>query len=129
MTGQGITVEQQQKKNQKRIQRKKRIRRKISGTAALPRMTVYRSLNHCYVQLVDDLTGRTLLGLSTISKDVKAELAKTGNVDAARKLGEKLAEHALKLNISKVVFDRNGFLYHGRVKAIADGARAKGLQF
>jgi large subunit ribosomal protein L18 len=129
MTGQGITVEQQQKKNQKRIQRKKRIRRKISGTAILPRMTVYRSLNHCYVQLVDDLTGRTLLGLSTISKDVKADLAKTGNVDAARKLGEKLAEHALKLNISKVVFDRNGFLYHGRVKAIADGARAKGLQF
>jgi large subunit ribosomal protein L18 len=129
MTGQGITVEQQQKKNQKRIQRKKRIRRKISGTASLPRMTVYRSLNHCYVQLVDDLTGRTLLGLSTISKDVKGELAKTGNVDAARKLGEKLAEHALKLNISRVVFDRNGFLYHGRVKAIADGARAKGLQF
>jgi len=129
MTGQGITVEQQQKKNQKRIQRKKRIRRKISGTALLPRMTVYRSLNHCYVQLVDDVTGRTLLGLSTISKDVKGELAKTGNVDAARKLGEKLAEQALKLNISKVVFDRNGFLYHGRVKAIADGARAKGLQF
>jgi large subunit ribosomal protein L18 len=129
MTGQGITVEQQQKKNQKRIQRKKRIRRKISGTAVLPRMTVYRSLNHCYVQLVDDVTGRTLLGLSTISKDVKGELAKTGNVDAARTLGEKLAEHALKLNISKVVFDRNGFLYHGRVKAIADGARAKGLQF
>jgi large subunit ribosomal protein L18 len=122
-------VDQQQKKEKKRIQRKKRVRRKIFGTAELPRMTVYRSLNHCYVQLVDDEAGRTLLGLSTISKDVKGEVAKTGNVDAARKLGEALAERALKLNISKVVFDRNGFLYHGRVKAVADGARAKGLQF
>jgi large subunit ribosomal protein L18 len=129
MTGQGITVDQQQKKNKKRIQRKKRIRRKISGTAALPRMTVYRSLHHCYVQLIDDQAGQTLLGLSTISKDAKGDFSKTGNVDAARKLGEILAERALKLNISKVVFDRNGFLYHGRVKAIAEGARAKGLKF
>jgi len=122
-------VDQLQKKNKRRIKRKKRIRRTISGTATLPRMTVYRSLNHCYVQLVDDQSGKTLLGLSTISKDIKGELAKTGNIDAARKLGEALAERALKLDISKVVFDRNGFLYHGRVKAIADGARAKGLQF
>jgi large subunit ribosomal protein L18 len=122
-------VDQLQKKNKRRIKRKKRIRRTISGTATLPRMTVYRSLNHCYVQLVDDQSGQTLLGLSTISKDIKGELAKTGNIDAARKLGEALAERALKLDISKVVFDRNGFLYHGRVKAIADGARAKGLQF
>jgi len=122
-------VEQQEKKNRQRIQRKKRIRKKISGTAVLPRMTVYRSLNHCYVQLVDDQSGRTLLGLSTISGNLRAELATTGNVDAARKLGEAVAERALQLNITKVVFDRNGFLYHGRVKAIADGARAKGLQF
>lgn len=122
-------MDQLQKKNKRRIKRKKRIRRTISGTATLPRMTVYRSLNHCYVQLVDDQSGKTLLGLSTISKDIKGELAKTGNIDAARKLGEALAERALKLDISKVVFDRNGFLYHGRVKAIADGARAKGLQF
>ena len=122
-------MDQLQKKNNKRIKRKKRIRQTISGTATLPRMTVYRSLNHCYVQLVDDQSGRTLLGLSTISKDIKGELAKTGNIDAARKLGEALAERALKLDINKVVFDRNGFLYHGRVKAIADGARAKGLQF
>ena len=92
-------------------------------------MSVYRSLNHCYVQLIDDQSGRTLLGLSTISKDIKAGLKATGNIDAARKLGEALAESALALNISKVVFDRNGFLYHGRIKAIADGARAKGLQF
>jgi large subunit ribosomal protein L18 len=128
MTGQGITVEQQQKKNRQRVQRKKRIRRKISGTAAIPRMSVYRSLNHCYVQLIDDQSGRTLLGLSTISADLRAGNAKSGNIEAARKLGEALAEQALKRNISKVVFDRNGFLYHGRVKAIADGARAKGLQ-
>jgi large subunit ribosomal protein L18 len=129
MTGQGTTVEQQQKKNQQRVQRKKRIRRKITGTALIPRMSVYRSLNHCYVQLIDDQSGRTLLGLSTISSGLRAELSKTANIEAARKLGESLAEQALKLNISKVVFDRNGFLYHGRVKAIADGARAKGLQF
>ena len=122
-------MERQQKKDKKRAQRKKRIRRSINGTAALPRMTVYRSLNHCYVQLIDDQAGCTLLGLSTISKDCKGDFPKTGTIDAARKLGELLAERALKLNISKVVFDRNGFLYHGRVKAIADGARAKGLQF
>ncbi len=122
-------MERQQKKNKKRIKRKKRIRKNISGTAVLPRMTVYRSLNHCYVQLIDDQAGKTLLGLSTISKEIKGEFSKTGNIDAARKLGETLAEHALKLNINKVVFDRNAFLYHGRVKAIADGARAKGLQF
>jgi large subunit ribosomal protein L18 len=122
-------VDQLQKKNKKRLKRKKRIRKTISGTATLPRMTVYRSLNHCYVQLVDDQSGQTLLGLSTISKDIKGEFSKTGNIDAARKLGEELAERALKIDIRKVVFDRNGFLYHGRVKAIADGARAKGLQF
>ena len=122
-------MDQLQKKNKKRIKRKKRIRKTISGTATLPRMTVYRSLNHCYVQLVDDQSGRTLLGLSTISKDIKGEFAKTGNIDAARKLGEEFAERALKIDIRKVVFDRNAFLYHGRVKAIADGARAKGLQF
>ncbi|RPJ05559.1 MAG: 50S ribosomal protein L18, partial [Deltaproteobacteria bacterium] len=109
MTGQVITVEQKQKKNRQRLQRRKRIRSKISGTAALPRMSVYRSLNHCYVQLIDDQSGRTLLGLSTISGDLKAGLAKTGNIEAARKLGEALAEQALKLNISRVVFDRNGF--------------------
>lgn len=122
-------MEQQQKKTQQRIQRKQRIRKKISGTAGIPRMTVYRSLNNCYVQLIDDQTGRTLLGLSTISADLREQFARAGNIEAARKLGEAVAERALKLNISKVVFDRNGFLYHGRVKAIADGARAKGLQF
>lgn len=121
-------MDQQQKKNQQRVKRKKRIRRKISGTAAIPRMSVYRSLNHCYAQLIDDQSGRTLVGMSTLSADLKGALSKTANVEAARKLGEALAEQAIKLNISKVVFDRNGFLYHGRVKAIADGARAKGLQ-
>jgi len=122
-------VELQKKKDKKRLQRKKRIRRKISGTAILPRMTVYRSLNHFYVQLIDDQAGCTLLGLSTITKECKGDFSKAGTIDAARKLGELLAERALKININKVVFDRNGFLYHGRVKAIADGARAKGLQF
>ena len=122
-------MEQKQKKYRSRIQRKSRIRKKILGTGERPRMSVYRSLNHCYVQIIDDTTGRTLLGMSTLSKDLKEALTKTGNIDAAKQLGQKVAERAKDMNISKVVFDRNGFLYHGRVKALADGAREKGLQF
>ena len=117
------------KKQIKRIQRKKRIRKKISGTSQCPRMSVYRSLNHCYVQLIDDSAHRTILAMSTLSKELKGVLDKTGNTDAAKKLGELVAENALGKNIKTVVFDRNGFLYHGRVKALAEGAREKGLQF
>ena len=117
------------KKQKKRIQRKKRIRRKIFGTSGCPRMSVYRSLNHCYVQLIDDSASRTILAMSTLSKELKGILDKTGNTDAAKKLGELMAEKAIEKNIKAVVFDRNGFLYHGRVKALAEGAREKGLQF
>lgn len=117
------------KKQKSREQRKKRIRRKIFGTSQRPRMTVYRSLKHCYVQLVDDTAGRTLLGYSTKSKELRGNLAKTGTVEAARLLGNLIAEKAIAQQITQVVFDRNGFLYHGRVKALAEGAREKGLQF
>jgi large subunit ribosomal protein L18 len=122
-------VEHTLKKQEKRIQRKKRIRKKIFGTSECPRMSVYRSLNHCYVQLIDDSANRTIMGMSTLSKELKGILDKTGNTDAARKLGELMAGKAIEKNIKTVVFDRNGFLYHGRVKALAEGAREKGLQF
>ncbi len=117
------------KKRKGRIQRKRRIRKQLFGTADRPRMSVYRSLKHCYVQLIDDSAGKTIIGLSTLSSAVSADLKNTGNAEAARKLGELVAEKALESNIRAVVFDRNGFLYHGRVRAVADGARAKGLQF
>ena len=117
------------KKKQSRAQRKKHIRMKLAGTAERPRMSVYRSLNHMYVQLIDDAAGRTLLGLSTRSKDLQSEFKGTGNRDAAKRLGEITAERAKAQDITKVVFDRNGFLYHGRVKALADGAREQGLEF
>lgn len=117
------------KKRKGRIQRKRRIRKQLFGTADRPRMSVYRSLKHCYVQLIDDSAGKTIIGLSTLSSAVSADLKNTGNAEAARKLGELVAQKALESNIRTVVFDRNGFLYHGRVKAVADGARAKGLQF
>jgi len=117
------------KKQKNRVQRKKRIRSGITGSSECPRMSVYRSLNHCYVQLIDDVSSRTLIGVSTLSKELKGKFDKTGNIDAAKAVGELLAEKALASNIKKVVFDRNGFLYHGRVKALADGARSKGLEF
>ncbi len=122
-------MNQTQKKQKNRIQRKKRIRGKILGTSERPRMSVYRSLNHCHVQLIDDSTGKTVIGMSTLSKEIKGSLEKTGNTDAAKQLGQVVAEKALAMNINQVVFDRNGFLYHGRIKAVADGAREKGLKF
>jgi large subunit ribosomal protein L18 len=117
------------KKHKRRAKRKKRIKKKILGTAGRPRLSVYRSLNHFYVQLIDDSESSTLLGLSTLSKELKENIGKTGNADAARKLGELVAQRAIEKNIKQVVFDRNGFLYHGRVKALAEGARSKGLKF
>ncbi len=92
-------------------------------------MSIFKSLNHCYVQLIDDEAQKTLASASTASKEFRAALPQTGNTAASRKLGNLIAEKAMEMNITSVVFDRNGFLYHGRVKAIADGAREKGLQF
>jgi len=117
------------KKNVKRLQRKKRIRRKVFGTAACPRMSVYRSLRHFYVQLIDDSAGKTVMGLSTTSRELAGKITKAGTIQAARMLGNAVAEKALGQKIARVLFDRNGFLYHGRVKALAEGAREKGLQF
>ena len=106
------------------------IRKKVLGTAAVPRLTVFRSLNNIYVQLVDDKSGKTLLTVSTISKDVKGMLIeKKSKTEKSKIIGKKLAELAQQKNIKKVVFDRNGYLYHGRVKAIADAAREAGLEF
>jgi large subunit ribosomal protein L18 len=105
-----------------------RIRKKVQGTAERPRLNVYRSVNHIYVQLIDDLAGKTLLAASSaIGK--KGQRTGGGNVAAAKEIGKAIAEKAKAKGISKVVFDRGGYLYHGRVKALADAAREAGLQF
>jgi large subunit ribosomal protein L18 len=102
-----------------------RIRQKMEGTAARPRLNVYRSLNHIYAQVVDDAKGETLLSASTVQAKIKAG----GNVAAAKEVGKLVAERAIEKGIKRVVFDRGGYLYHGRVKALADAARESGLEF
>ena len=103
----------------------RRIRRKVRGTGERPRLAVYRSLNHIYAQVVDDLMGQTIVSASTIEKDLRG--ATGGNIEAARRVGAAIAERALAKGIESVVFDRGGYLYHGRVKALTDAARAAGL--
>lgn len=112
-----------------RERRKLRIRRKISGTPAKPRLSVFRSAKHIYAQVVDDAAGATLAHASTLSKDVRAAVSEDTKLDAAKKVGEAIAKLLLAKGISEIVFDRNGYLYHGRVRALADGARAAGLKF
>ncbi len=112
-----------------RERRKLRIRRKISGTPAQPRLTVFRSAKHIYAQVVDDVAGATLAHASTLSKAVKAEASEASKSDAAKKVGAQIARALLAKGISKVVFDRNGYLYHGRIRALADAAREAGLKF
>lgn len=113
-----------------RERRKKRIRKKIKGTPERPRLTVYRSLKHIYAQLVDDTTGRTITGVSSLTKGLREEIRRVKRKEEVSKIvGQAIAKKALELNIKKVVFDRNGFLYHGRVKALAEGAREGGLEF
>lgn len=113
-----------------RERRRKIIRKKIVGTIQRPRLSVYRSLKNLYAQVVDDVEGKTIVSLSTMSPDVKGKAAKdSGNVKGASLLGTALAENCKKNGITKVVFDRSGYLYHGRVKALADAARKGGLQF
>ena len=109
--------------------RKHRIRKKISGTAERPRLSIYRSLQHFYAQLINDVTGQTLLSVSTLQKDVQSIVKGVKPLEAAHKLGAIVAEQCKAKNITAVVFDRNGRLYHGRVAAIATGARKAGLQF
>lgn len=103
----------------------RRIRRKVKGSGERPRLAVYRSLNHIYAQLVDDQLGKTIVSASTTEKDLRG--ATGGNVDAARRIGKAIAERALEKGISNVVFDRGGYLYHGRIKALTDAAREAGL--
>jgi len=112
--------------NKQRLMRHKRVRGKVSGTAERPRLNVFRSARHMYCQLIDDIAGRTLCSASTLDKGFEGA---TGNAAAARKVGETVAERAQKLGITEVVFDRGGFIYHGRVKALAEGARGGGLKF
>ncbi len=113
-----------------RSRRKKRVRKKIRGSSEVPRLCVFRSSKHIYAQIIDDSSGRTLVDASSLSKELAPKIgAKGGNKEGATLLGEAIADRALKKGIKKVVFDRNGFLYHGRVKALSDGAREHGLEF
>lgn len=112
-----------------RSRRKQRIRKKVHGTAERPRMTVYRASGHMYVQIIDDDAGHTLVSASTVSSEMDSFEGHRGNILAAQEVGRLAAQKALASSVSKVVFDRNGFLYHGRVKALADAAREAGLEF
>jgi large subunit ribosomal protein L18 len=114
-------------KARRRARRHVRIRRRVEGTPSRPRVSVYKSLNHIYAQVIDDLAGSTLVAASSLEKDLKLE--KTGNAAAAAAVGQVLARRALEKGIKAVVFDRGGFKFHGRVKALADAARKAGLQF
>ena len=112
-----------------RERRKLRIRTKISGASERPRLSVFRSGRHLYAQVVNDTDGKTLAAASTLSRDLKGSLDSDNKTDAAKKVGALIAKICLERKIEKVVFDRNGYLYHGRVKALADAAREAGLQF
>ncbi|MCE5334459.1 MAG: 50S ribosomal protein L18 [Desulfobacteraceae bacterium] len=112
-----------------RLKRKKRIRRKVEGTEQRPRLTVFRSDKHIYAQIINDVTGATLVSASTLSPEYKDAEKEKGKVGAAKRVGELVAQKALDKGIAKVVFDRNGFIYHGRIQALADAARKKGLDF
>ena len=107
----------------------RRMRNRFSGTPERPRLAVFRSNNHMYAQIIDDTVGKTLAAASTLEKDVKAELEKTNNVDAAAYLGTVIAKRALEKGITEVVFDRGGYIYQGKVAALADAAREAGLTF
>jgi large subunit ribosomal protein L18 len=112
-----------------RLKRKVRVRKKIQGTPVCPRLNVFKSAKHIYAQIIDDVSGVTMVSASTVMKDVQVGLKYTGNLDAAVKVGAAIAEKARAKGIEKVVFDRSGFLYHGRIKALADAARGNGLSF
>lgn len=116
-------------RNDKRLARHERVRKNLSGTPERPRLCVYRSLKNISVQIIDDVSGATLVAASTLDKDIKAQAAYGGNKAAAKLVGEAVAKKALEKGIETVAFDRGGFLYHGRVKELADGAREAGLKF
>ena len=113
-------------KNKARLKRHRRVRSKISGTASCPRLNVFRSSKHIYAQLIDDINGVTLVAASSMDKDFEGN---GGNKEAAKKVGQLVGKRAIDKGIEKVVFDRGGYLYHGRIKELADGARESGLKF
>ena len=119
------------KKSRSEVRRKKhmKLRNRFSGTAERPRLAVFRSNNHMYAQIIDDTVGKTLVSASTLDKDVKAECEKTNNVEAATVVGTVVAKKALEKGITTVVFDRGGFIYQGKIKALAEAAREAGLEF
>ena len=117
-------------KTEARIKRRKRVRKKVRGTPERPRLMVFRSSRNIYAQIIDDTISKTLVDASSMSRDIKPQITgKAGNREGASMIGKYIAERALKKGIKKVVFDRNGFLYHGRVKALSDAARENGLEF
>ncbi|HUT19017.1 MAG TPA: 50S ribosomal protein L18 [Anaerolineae bacterium] len=109
--------------------RHERVRRKISGTGSVPRLSVFRSLKHVYAQIIDDTAGMTLVSASTLDADVRDQVAGLNKTEQAKVVGKRLAEKALSSGVTQVVFDRGGYLYHGRVKALADASREAGLEF
>jgi large subunit ribosomal protein L18 len=123
------SASQSKLKREQRARRQRRIRGRLSGTAARPRLSVYRSLTNIYAQVIDDLKGITLVSASTLDQEVKAEIADKPKTEAAKVVGRIVAERAKAAGIDKVVFDRSGYQYHGRIKAVADGARDGGLDF
>ena len=119
-------------KNDKRVRIQLRQRKRISGTKERPRLSVFRSVTHIYAQVIDDLTGETLVSASTVEPSVKSALdkkARGGNLAGAEAIGKTIAERSIEKGIKRVVFDRSGFLYHGRIRAVADAARKAGLEF
>ena len=112
-----------------RLNKHRKLRNRFTGTAERPRLAVFRSNNHMYAQIIDDTVGNTLVSVSTLEKEVKTQLEKTNNVDAAAYLGTVIAKRAIEKGITTVVFDRGGFIYQGKVKALAEAAREAGLEF
>jgi large subunit ribosomal protein L18 len=116
-------------RNEARKRRHERVRQKIAGTESIPRLCVFRSLKHIYAQIIDDDAGKTLVSASTLDADVRSEVQGQSKTDQAKVVGRRLAEKALSQGVKKVVFDRGGYVYHGRVKALADASRKSGLVF
>lgn len=116
-------------KNSRRSSRHKRVRNKIMGTPQRPRLNVYRSLTNIYAQLIDDVAGTTLVAASSLEQDIKGKVESTGNAESAKLVGQLVAKKALEKGIEEVTFDRGGNIYHGRIKALAEGAREAGLKF
>lgn len=117
------------RKVEARVRRRKRVRKRVKGTPERPRLSVFRSLRHTYAQVIVDTTGQTMASASTLSKEIRGELKRTGNTEAAKKVGELIAKKSIERGIKMVVFDRDGYLYHGRVKVLGEAARENGLIF